>query len=91
MAKGRVKPHAKNLASLFRGLYSRVASRLNVDPSYVSRVARGERESQEIVQALEFEMTQIVKVLEFNHSSSRRVTKRKGAGRRRIKKTERAA
>ena len=91
MARGPVNPQPMYLASLFRGLYSRVASRLNVDPSYVSRVARGEQESQEIVQALEFEMSRIVKVLEFNHSSSRRVAKRKGAGRRRIKKTERAA
>jgi transcriptional regulator with XRE-family HTH domain len=44
----------------FCGLYSRVADRFRVDRSYVSRVARGERSSQEISQALiaEFERVQ---------------------------------
>jgi len=39
------------------GLYSRVARRFGVDRSYVSRVARGERRSDEIETALitEFE------------------------------------
>ena len=36
------KPAPTNLASLIRGLYGRVARQLKVDPSYVSRVARGE-------------------------------------------------
>jgi transcriptional regulator with XRE-family HTH domain len=40
------------LAALFRGLYSRVAKKLGVDPSYVSRVARGERHNAEVEQAL---------------------------------------
>ena len=31
--------------SLFRGLYARVARNLKVDVSYVSRIARGERQS----------------------------------------------
>src|SRR5271169_5844058 len=35
----------KDLASLVRGLYRRVARKLHVDASYVSRVARGERQS----------------------------------------------
>lgn len=34
--------------SLYRGLYARVARRLGVDRSYVSRVARGERRSPQI-------------------------------------------
>ena len=34
------------------GLYSRVGNRFNVDRSYVSRVARGERHSEEIERAL---------------------------------------
>jgi transcriptional regulator with XRE-family HTH domain len=44
----------------FCGLYSRVASRLKVDRSYVSRVARGERSSPEVSRALisEFERVQ---------------------------------
>ncbi len=44
----------------FCGLYSRVATRLKVDRSYVSRVARGERTSPEVSRALisEFERVQ---------------------------------
>ncbi len=38
--------------SLFRGIYNRVAKRLGVDPSYVSRVARGERKSALVEKAL---------------------------------------
>ncbi|HEY2351622.1 MAG TPA: hypothetical protein VGH83_03860 [Candidatus Acidoferrum sp.] len=38
--------------SLFRGIYNRVAKRLGVDPSYVSRVARGERKSVLVEKAL---------------------------------------
>lgn len=34
------------------GLYSRVARKLGVDRSYVSRVARGERQSEEVETAL---------------------------------------
>jgi transcriptional regulator with XRE-family HTH domain len=34
------------------GLYSRIARQLNVDRSYVSRVARGERQSKQVEQAL---------------------------------------
>ena len=43
------------------GLYSRVASRLRVDRSYVSRVARGERHSEEVEQALTSEFTRITR------------------------------
>jgi transcriptional regulator with XRE-family HTH domain len=42
------------------GLYSRIARQLNVDRSYVSRVARGERRSQQIEQALSTEFTRIM-------------------------------
>src|SRR6202020_1131060 len=38
--------------SLFRGIYNRVAKRLGVDPSYVSRVDRGERKSALVEKAL---------------------------------------
>ena len=38
--------------SLFRGIYNRVAKKLGVDPSYVSRVARGERKSAVVERAL---------------------------------------
>ena len=38
--------------TLYRGLYVRIARKLGVDPSYVSRVARGDRRSSEIESAL---------------------------------------
>lgn len=41
------------------GLYSRVARQLQVDRSYVSRVARGERHSEEIEHALTLEFNRI--------------------------------
>lgn len=42
------------------GLYSRVARQLGVDRSYVSRVARGERRSEPIEQALVTEFERVV-------------------------------
>jgi hypothetical protein len=83
--------------SLFRGMYNRVARLLKVDPSYVSRVARGERQSEAITFALEFEMRQIKKRLEasptiFRHDSAKKnVAKHNRRDRGRTKKTERAA
>jgi transcriptional regulator with XRE-family HTH domain len=38
--------------TLYRGLYVRIARKLGVDPSYVSRVARGDRRSSEVEDAL---------------------------------------
>lgn len=46
------------LPSLCRGLYNRVAQKLGCDPSYVSRVARGERTSEAISAALREEIQQ---------------------------------
>jgi hypothetical protein len=57
--------------SLFRGIYNRVAKRLGVDPSYVSRVARGERKSAVVEKALAEEVRVIREHLndhENNHS-----------------------
>jgi len=42
------------------GLYSRIARQLKVDRSYVSRVARGERHSQEVERALNTEFDRIM-------------------------------
>ncbi len=42
------------------GLYSRVARQLKVDRSYVSRVARGERHSEEVERALSSEFNRII-------------------------------
>jgi transcriptional regulator with XRE-family HTH domain len=43
------------------GLYRRVASRLGVDASYVSRVASGERASARIMQALLSDLSRLHK------------------------------
>ena len=43
----------------YRGLYARVARHLGVDRSYVSRVARGERRSQRVEEALRAELKRI--------------------------------
>jgi hypothetical protein len=42
------------------GLYSRVARQLKIDRSYVSRVARGQRHSEEVERALSTEFDRIV-------------------------------
>jgi hypothetical protein len=72
------KPAPTNLASLIRGLYGRVARHLKVDPSYVSRVARGERQSHEIEASLERELKRIMAMVGTNHN---------GAGRHRPKQS----
>src|ERR1700686_429988 len=59
-----------NLASLIRGLYGRVARQLKVDPSYVSRVARGERQSDVIEGSLERELKRIMAMVSTNHNGS---------------------
>ena len=46
----------------YRGLYARVARRLGVDRSYVSRVARGERQSRRVERALQAELKRIGKL-----------------------------
>ena len=46
----------------FEGLYARIARQLHVDPSYVSRVADGKRNSEEIRRALEAEMRRLEKL-----------------------------
>jgi hypothetical protein len=47
-----INPPIQTPQALYRGLYVRIARQLNVDPSYVSRVARGDRRSTEIEKAL---------------------------------------
>ena len=49
-----------SLPTLYRGIYSRVAGKVGCDPSYVSRVARGERTSDAVAQALEAEIRRVV-------------------------------
>jgi hypothetical protein len=75
------KPAPTNLASLIRGLYGRVARQLKVDPSYVSRVARGERQSDVIEASLERELKRIMTLVGSNHKTAgRSQAKRAKAG-----------
>ncbi len=71
-AKSVHKPAPTNLASLIRGLYGRVARQLKVDPSYVSRVARGERQSDVIEASLERELKRIMAMVGTNHNGAGR-------------------
>jgi hypothetical protein len=64
-----VNPGTLSPQTLYRGLYVRIANKLDVDPSYVSRVARGERQSRTIERALQNEIDQINKKLGRGHSS----------------------
>ena len=66
-AKNVPNPTPTNLASLIRGLYGRVARQLKVDPSYVSRVARGERQSRTIEASLERELRRIMSLVKLSH------------------------
>lgn len=49
-----------DLVSRLRGLYRRVAQQMGVDPSFVSRVARGERKSAAVYRALKAELRKII-------------------------------
>jgi hypothetical protein len=78
-----------NMASLIRGLYGRVARQLKVDPSYVSRVARGERQSEDIEASLERELRRIMTLTKVNrdhNGASRNGHKRAGTTKTKTKK-----
>jgi hypothetical protein len=60
-----------HLASMMRGLYARAAKKFGVHPSYVSRIARGERHSPEIESFLKQEGQRILA------SASKRKSKRR--------------
>lgn len=51
-----------DLASRLRGLYGRVARKTKVHLSYVSRVARGERHSRLVSNALRRELNKIIRL-----------------------------
>jgi len=46
----------------FAGIYARVAKKLALSPSYVNRVAQGERESPAVLRALEAELRRLEKL-----------------------------
>jgi hypothetical protein len=52
--------HAFEALSVFRGIYKRVAIQLDVDPSYVSRVARGQRHAPFVSEALRKEIQRVL-------------------------------
>lgn len=85
-AKSVHKPAPTNLASLIRGLYGRVARRLKVDPSYVSRVARGERQSEDIEAALEKELKRIMAMVRTSHNGTGRVAAKRSRSKGKKKK-----
>jgi len=66
-----------NLASLLRGLYRRVADRLGLDASYVSRVARGERRSSIVDDGLRRELNQIVRKINEQYAGTAKKLARK--------------
>jgi hypothetical protein len=61
--KRATKSPAPNMVSLSRGLYGRIARKMKCDPSYVSRVARGERHSARIEAVLRQEFRSALKKL----------------------------
>ena len=67
----------RDLASLVRGMYGRVARELGVDPSYVSRVARGERQSELVDAALRRALSKIVLYAGRQRVADRTTTHRK--------------
>jgi hypothetical protein len=62
--------HCAKAVSLFRGLYARVAHKLGVDVSYVSRIARGERKSKVAEKAIAREFKKVVSVMRNGPASS---------------------
>jgi hypothetical protein len=68
-----------SLPSLYRGIYNRVAHKVGCDPSYVSRVARGERTSISVSKVLQTEIRQTLALVNVycGDSPSRPSTKHK--------------
>jgi transcriptional regulator with XRE-family HTH domain len=61
-AKVTLQPHVQELLRrhwLHEGLYARVAKKLGMNASYVSRVANGKRKSDRILEALVAELRRI--------------------------------
>jgi len=69
---------------LYRGLYIRIARKLAVDPSYVSRVARGDRQSPQIEAALRRELAKINRQLGHTPASAAGKLSRPGSAAKRL-------
>jgi len=71
MRKSVATPSA-TAVSLFRGYYARVARDSGVDVSYVSRIARGQRESEAIEKALNREFSKILSAIQKSSAKARK-------------------
>ncbi len=70
---------------LYRGLYVRIARKLGVDASYVSRVARGDRRSPEVESALHQALAEIDQQLGRSSSAAEKSTERKASSAKRLR------
>jgi transcriptional regulator with XRE-family HTH domain len=70
---------------LYRGLYVRIARKLGVDASYVSRVARGDRRSSEVESALREALAEIDQQLGRNTFTAESGAERKPSSAKRLK------
>jgi len=80
MAKNGKNGHVDGEAQLkwhrlHLGLYARVAKKLQVNPSYVSRVARGKRQSDDVKKALLQELSRIIQRRPGSAASFRRMSR----------------
>jgi hypothetical protein len=57
--KGNGSKDIAHLVSEYRGIYNRIAIQTGIDPSYVSRIARGERTNVQVEAALMKEVTRL--------------------------------
>jgi hypothetical protein len=71
--------------TLYRGLYVRIARKLGVDPSYVSRVARGDRRSDQVEAALGEALAEINQQLSQGSSAGQRALARTATSAKRLK------
>ena len=69
---------------LYRGLYVRIARKLGVDASYVSRVARGDRRSPEVESALRQALAEIDQQLGRNSAVAENSTERRSRAAKRL-------
>jgi hypothetical protein len=64
-----------DLVTEYRGIYNRIAAQTGVDPSYVSRIARGERTNAQVESALLKEVSRLhqlsMKLVASSKTSSR--------------------
>ncbi len=80
-----VRPGIRSPQTLYRGLYIRIARQLGVDPSYVSRVARGDRRSSQVESALRGALEEIDRQLGRTPSSAESRLPPRGSAAQRLK------